>query len=413
MKKNENIFNGRLKPALHLFFAVIFFLSIFFISYLFYQFTKKSTQEQLNKTANLTAHAVRFFLDGTKNELVYTSRQQQMLQLSTLDSLTDKINTLPYKVNLLVTAFEVEIVDFLKFIYDLNSTFIYLKNVPSAFNRLIIGILTMDLEGEHLDESPEESESYEEYKIPPDIISHIKNRATDYSRAMARNLSGLVGFVNYFSLFKQVGLADEELTNLLLARSLDTGNIKCIAVKNLEGQELASADLAGISIISSKDAKAIAKGKSAFDGGVVYGGVGKAFWWFALPIRNGNREPVACLSAFVDLSKLLPILELEPGLMRLSLVDEHGECIFTRKKILPPRAKTADWSIKTLNLSERFGAVYPNLQIIVELDVYKYLNHYYYECILSLLGIFLAVCYFLLGGVFGFKNSYNSEVRSA
>lgn len=412
MKKNENIFNGLLKPALQAAFGAIVFLNIFFILYLFQDFTKNLAQEQLTKTATLTAQSIRFYLDGAKNELLATSRRPDMLKFKTEGVLTQKIARLPYKIELLLTAYEVELADFLKLIYDLNSTFIYLKNIPPAFNRLVIGILTMDLEGDSLDTNADGDEPFEEYKLPPDILFTIKSHVIGQSQLAAQSLAGLTQFIDHLSLFKQSALSDSELTNLLLATSLDTGHIKGIAIKNLEGQELASADLSGISLNSSKDSKAIAKGKNAFDGGVVCGALGKAYWWFGLPIRNINREPVACLSALIDLSKILQVVELEEKLMRTTLIDGSGECIFSHKKAVAAASKENTWNRKTLSLAEGVNGVYPDLQIIVELDVYKYLNHYYYECILSLLVIFLAGCYFLFRGVLSIKNLYNSEVRS-
>ncbi len=93
----------------------------------------------------------------------------------------------------------------------------------------------------------------------------------------------------------------------LLALMLDDGQIRALALKNLSGNILAVAGDAELfaSDPDDRDCRTIKGGVPFFCGPVTYNQQQKRpVWWVAVPVRNEFRQPVACLSAMVDVSYL-------------------------------------------------------------------------------------------------------------
>jgi len=93
----------------------------------------------------------------------------------------------------------------------------------------------------------------------------------------------------------------------LLALMLDDGHIRALALKNLSGSILAVAGDAELfaSDPDDRDCRTIKGGVPFFCGPVIYDQQQKRpVWWVAVPVRNELRQPVACLSAMVDVSYL-------------------------------------------------------------------------------------------------------------
>ncbi len=410
MKKNENKIIKFLKPAFNAGFGVIIFLTFLFIIMFFSSFTKNMTENHVNTAAKLTAKSFKNYLDGVKNEVKFVANHEKVNNIKSKGVLTNNLSNFKHKAVALVESFEVEVAGFLRVVYDLNSTFIYMKNLPKAYDRLITRLITMNFDDDEDDDDHgnDEEEYHEEYKVHHRTVPLIINGFVSKVEKTVALAQIFTRFLDNFDMFRQGMLHDEGLTNLIVARALDSGNIKGITVKNLDGIELINSDLVNISNPFSTDVDSILKGRSFFDGGVVYSGGNKPFWWLGLPIRDYNRRLVGSLGAYIDLERALPGADGLDGNLRITVTDDEDRCIYTGRKVHGGKGTVSGIAM----LREAGIEWVPDLKIIVHGDSYKYLNDYYYECILSMVVLFTAACYFMLAGILGFKNIYNSEVKT-
>lgn len=117
----------------------------------------------------------------------------------------------------------------------------------------------------------------------------------------------------------------------LLALMLDDGQLRALAIKNLSGNLLAvtgDAELFG-SEPDDRDCQTIKSGVPFFCGPVIYDQQQKRpVWWVAVPVRNEQRQPVACLSAMVDINFLSEMAEkTDSGPDSLVFTERSGVAI--------------------------------------------------------------------------------------
>jgi len=117
----------------------------------------------------------------------------------------------------------------------------------------------------------------------------------------------------------------------LLALMLDDGQIRALALKNFSGSLLAvagDAELFG-SDPDDRDCQIIKSGIPFFCGPVIYDQQQKRpVWWVAVPVRNEQRQPVACLSAMVDINFLSEMaVKTDSGPDSLVFTERSGVAI--------------------------------------------------------------------------------------
>jgi len=122
----------------------------------------------------------------------------------------------------------------------------------------------------------------------------------------------IVRCIDYFPGLCSTGSSTAVPVHNLLALMLDDGHIRTLALKNLSGTVIAVAGDAELfaSDPDDRDCQAIKNGIPFFCGPVIYDQQQKRpVWWVAVPVRNEQRQPVACLSAMVDISYLSEIAD--------------------------------------------------------------------------------------------------------
>ena len=112
--------------------------------------------------------------------------------------------------------------------------------------------------------------------------------------------------------FDRQSLQDVGAVEDYFSAALNDDMLRVIMLRSLDGEILAMVgDLpSGGLNLDSRDCRAIAGGSIFFSGPVGYDSRRRhAIWWVSVPVRDSKRDPVACLTAFVDIDFLCQAAE--------------------------------------------------------------------------------------------------------
>ncbi|HAE38778.1 MAG TPA: hypothetical protein DCG57_09080 [Candidatus Riflebacteria bacterium] len=103
--------------------------------------------------------------------------------------------------------------------------------------------------------------------------------------------------------FSRQTLSDIAAVEDFFSAALNDEIFRTIMLKNLDGTVLAATGDVSVNDLSldARDCKAVKNGSIFFTGPVGYDTRRqRPLWWVAVPVRDENRNPLACLTAFVD-----------------------------------------------------------------------------------------------------------------
>lgn len=132
--------------------------------------------------------------------------------------------------------------------------------------------------------------------------------------------------------FGRQSLQDVAAVEDFFSAALNDDMLRVIMLRSLDGETLAMVgDLPADGLnLDARDCRAIAGGSTFFSGPVGYDSRRRhAIWWVSVPVRDANRDPVACLTAFVDIDFLCQAAEkvAENSESRLIFSERSGVVI--------------------------------------------------------------------------------------
>lgn len=431
MKKNKKSLNMFLKPLIMSFLGIFSLLAAYNIYQMPEKIIKNNLAASTETILNFASESILNHFTGIKNEMTLLAKKSEIYKIKKSGFVKKIIDEYEDNTYIFAGSLEVEISLLLNYISDWNETFDYLKDLPKAFERLIHKTLSFYDEDEFLDGTQEEIESFNssgaafDHKSVFGIIEFINETS-----GFVFNLSKLFAeFVDRFVFLSKSLPHNPDLTSRVLAMGVDNGSVKSLIIKDETGEEVASYNIDSVICNSDKDIKHIMKGYSFFGGEVCYNQKGTPFWWAAVPIRDEERETVGCLTAFIDMSFLSETAIKNNKFFDITYLDKNGIIVGSADKTkvknqingfdyydLNKNESTAfRYKIvknsegqkvfqSSIGLKANHGNYVPNLFVVVETYLFKYLNDFYYACILSVIVLSMAGIYFLSVGGLGWLN---------
>lgn len=174
-----------------------------------------------------------------------------------------------------------------------------------------------------------DEEMIAEVNVARNIIA-LLNEFIDVLFARARIFTAFYG--QFAASEARLPVDEAGARNFLVAALTDFKDFRAIVLKSFDGTIRTKAYNINPDFIASEneDVRAIAS-NAAFYGGNVLVEKSKELplWHIAVPIRNQNREPIACLSALVDLSFLSTLSQTVADApdQSLTFIDSSGQFI--------------------------------------------------------------------------------------
>lgn len=422
MKKNKKFFKLFVKPIIMSFLGIICLLTAYNIYQMPKMILKNNLASSTETILNLASESASNYFAGIRNEITLLAKKSEIYKIRKSGFVKKILEEYKENTDVFAASLEVEISLLFNYISDWNETFDYLKDLPKASERLVYKILSFYDEDSFLDGTPEEVESFYssgaafDYKSVFGIIEFIKETS-----GFIFNLSEVFAeFVDKFVFLSKSLPHNSDLTNRVLAMGVDNGSIKSLIIKDKTGEEVASYNIDSVICNSDKDIKHIMKGFSFFGGEVCYNKKGDPFYWTAVPLRDEERETVGCLTAFADMSFLSETANRNNEFFEITYLDKNGiivgsadktkvknqvngfdyyglnknePTVFCQKIIKNKEGQKVFQNSTALKTNQ--GTYAPNLFVVVETYLFKYLNDFYYTCILTVIILSSVGIYFL------------------
>ncbi len=275
---------------------------------------------------------------SVKNSLGLLSKLPVMRDFKAGGFLVPALETRCEDLHLLVRSLELPVANAWRTFLDLERGVAYWKEIPDALLRRFFKIAFFQLtqsENETEDFDLEAASATEEEQqrirasaqlvpLTLQLLSQVIDQALQSSRFSAAILDKLPGFCSARNSLSQP-------VESLFALILDEGLLRTIVLKNLEGEIISA--VGDTDLIEgdpdNRDCRAIVNGVPFFCGPVFYDQYRhRPVWWVAVPVRDENRNPVACLTGLVDISFLSQLAEImTSGPDRLIFVERSGVAI--------------------------------------------------------------------------------------
>lgn len=401
-------------------------------SFLGYSYPKVCSEKNADLMANAALDGIS---KGLKERIFSAKNQMQILAKNTELSQMKQINyvyknLIGYKFYLKSLFFSSEIDNLIisinEYINDCQDKLDSIKDFPEAFERLFYYILTFGKSFENEDEENEE-----------DIILNSKFNKLKYHFNFLQLYNTLTAFVleNTFfglehisefggniGLFQNFTVENPVRCASILSLALDNGSIRKIILRNAEYDTVLSVGQEKFEYICNDDINQVIKGKSFSIGGINYSKSGIPFWQITVPIRDINYNNTFYMTGFIDISD---ILELNEKKFKLAIYDSFGNSAGDSIKINEDIKNTLIKYSSPISILNNNGNKYNLLVgkgfksgsesfsndflIFIDLELFMYLNDYYYTCILGLIVLFLTgVTLIIYGGFAIYKNNSKS-----
>lgn len=333
-----------LKPAKILALAgIIAAIAVFFLAGWLYRFPERLVIEQARqKAGEIVALAVEVAARPARqirNSLALMARNPELRKISSVSILREWRQRTQGDLSLLIDSYEPAIGLIYEQALSHANDIDYVLELPLATMRrlaLIVGMPILKLD--EID--------------PQTILATPSADSEDLKRMSAK-----AGFVHgqmlklrrifsdhaelYFSFallpekifgFGRSALGDSAAVEDFFSAALNDEMFRAILLKGFDGEILAIAGDAAVEDLNSdrRDSRAINGGSIFFAGPVGYDiRRHHPLWWVAVPVRDARRNPLACLSAYVDAGFLCEAAEALAGVNRAKLmfVDRNGVVI--------------------------------------------------------------------------------------
>lgn len=333
-----------LKPAKLLALAgIAASICVFFLAAWLYRFPERLAQEQALQRAdgivNLAAEIVVRPVQQLRNSLALMAKNPDLRQVASASVVVAWQQKVQGDLLLLLDSYEPFLGHLYEQILEFSRGIDYFLELPSALARRLATIAGMSFND---DESGDPPAMLAPTSISEDELMRM-NAQTDFVRAKvaaARQL--LIDSCGYYlqaavTIERLAGFGSQSLRDVaavedFFSAALNDEMLRAITLRSLDGEVLAiTGDVSAESLrLDARDCRAIAAGSIFFSGPVGYDTRRKhALWWVAVPVRDENRNPVACLTAFIDVDFLCRAAEkiAETTGSRLIFSDLNGVVI--------------------------------------------------------------------------------------
>ncbi|MBU1106541.1 MAG: cache domain-containing protein [Candidatus Riflebacteria bacterium] len=294
--------------------GIIAAIAIFFLAAWLYRFPEqlvlKQSLQEARGIVTLAVDVATRPAQQIRTALALMAKNPELRRLKSRSVLLSQKQKLQMDLSYLLDFYEPIIgriyEDILGYEHDLN----YLNELPMALLRrfaMNVGILT-DSEDSvspvglllpvRLD-AGDIGRMVQQTRFVREKLSYLQHSLADSGTfwfELLLRIEGLVGF-------GQLVVADTAAVEDFFSAALNDDIFRTLMLKSLDGSVLVAAgDVAGNDLNpDARDCRAIRGGSIFFSGPVGYDMRRKMpLWWVAVPVRDENRNPVACLSAFID-----------------------------------------------------------------------------------------------------------------
>lgn len=296
--------------------AVIFCFSSYQLNRIIDKTSFEAAVEKNAIALDLSSEAVIKLLGSMRHSISLVARQPVLREMQNGNTARSFAYETGENLRLLILSYEVNLSEMFRIFLDYENTAAYLNEVPDAAARTLFSLPAL-FAGEMVGASDES------FLINKKAAAQNHSLRSQLTERLLEKVSKIwVSALNFFipaaeAVESLIGFKKEELRNPLAAESLLAGAliddlIRGFVLKSFSGEPLLKVGNKIVNTIISdqRDCQAVANGTSFFSGPVAHDrNTGKTLWWIAVPVRNKQREPVACLSAVVDLGFLSEISE--------------------------------------------------------------------------------------------------------
>ncbi|HNX74962.1 MAG TPA: cache domain-containing protein [Candidatus Rifleibacterium sp.] len=321
-------------------FGIISGLLIFALSFWLYGFPQRQAyimaQARANSLIELGAAAAVKPVLNVKNSLSLLSRLPVLREISAEGCLSPGIADRCSDLGLLVESFELPVAEFWRLFTEIQNAVADSGDVPAALQRRFVSIMTFGQAGSgDADFSLEmQTASAQERdrilavtQLVPATLQLFADGVTQFFAPLKFAAATIDTLPGFRSATQRLAHPVENLFALML----DGGQLRTLALKNLEGDVLTA--VGDVDLVvgdnDNRDGRAVMSGVPFFCGPVLYDQQRhRPVWWVAVPVRDEMRQPVACLSAMVDISYLSQLAEImTSGPDRLIFAERSGVTI--------------------------------------------------------------------------------------
>lgn len=324
-------------------------LSILFLAFWLYGFPQRHANAMAEARARSVtelgvAAAVKPVLN-VKNSLYILSRLPEMRDFKAGGFLVPALKTRCDDLQLFVESLELPVANAWSVLLDFERSAAYWQEIPDALLRLFWKITTFQL-------TQSENDIEDFNFVAGSATADDKLRILASAQLVPFTLQLLSTGIDHFKFsFNSVAAFIDRLPGFCSARQsmsnpveslfalmLDEGLLRAIALKNLEGEIIVEVGDTAVKNVDpdSRDCRAIVSGAPFFSGSIFYDQSGhRPVWRVAVPVRDENRNPVACLTALVDISFLSQLAGLmTSGPDRLIFLERSGVAIGHHDELL-------------------------------------------------------------------------------
>ncbi|PKL50189.1 MAG: hypothetical protein CVV42_04155 [Candidatus Riflebacteria bacterium HGW-Riflebacteria-2] len=318
-------------------------IAIFFLAAWLYRFPERLVQRQSSQKAggivSLAAEIAARPAQQIRNSLLLMAKNPELRKISSASNVLAWQQKIQNDLQLLIDSYEPVLGNMYGQILDFSHDIDYYCELPSALARRLATIAGMAFPDNEEDD-------------PTRMLQPVKLSERDFARMLAQ--TGLVRekiaaarrFVaDSCALYLSIALTLEKLAGFgrqslhdaaavedFFSAALNDELLRSVMLRSLDGEVLAIVgDMpAGGINLDTRDCQAIGGGSIFFAGPVGYDSRRRhALWWVAVPVRDTERNPVACLTAFVDIDYLSQAAEkvAENADSRLVFSDSSGQVI--------------------------------------------------------------------------------------
>ncbi len=323
--------------------GIIASIAVFFLAAWLYSFPENLVMEQsLQKAAGIVSLAAEIAArpaQQIRNSLSLIAKNPELRQIGNASTVLAWHHRVQSDLSLLLDSYEPffgHIYDrMLAFSYDID----YYGKLPAALMRrlaMIAGIHFPDSEEyDPANMGQPSGLSDENLKRMSAQTGLVREKMADVRLQLSESCRVLLTIA--LTLEKMAGSGRRSLQDIVavedfFSAALNDEMLRVIVLKSLDGEILALVGdaPAGSVSLDSRDCRAIGGGSIFFSGPVGYDARRRhSLWWVAVPVRDENRDPVACLTAFVDVDFLSQAAEkiAEHSDIRLLFSDRSGTVI--------------------------------------------------------------------------------------
>lgn len=333
-----------LEPARILAIAgIIVAVAIFFLAAWLYRFPERLIYEQAQQKAgeivDLAVEVAARPARQIRNSLALMAKNPELIKINSSSIMREWRYRMQRDLSLLIDSYEPAIGLIYEQALSYANNIDYLLELPVAAMRRLASIAGMPISGAN------ETDPLTILLAPAADSQELKRMSAKAGFVHEQILRLRTAFSDcadmYFAFallpekFLGVGrstLHDSTAVEDFFSAALNDEIFRAILLKSLDGEILAIAGDGLVEDLNSdkRDSRAV-KGGSIFFAGPVGYDIRRhhPLWWVAVPVRDAKRNPVACLSAYVDASFLCETAEKLAGssYSRLMFADRSGVVI--------------------------------------------------------------------------------------